>query len=615
MAAARILYMSTLYAPTLKEDPGDADVVSHRLLLRAAMMRKVAAGVYSFLPLGFRVLRKVEQIVREEIDAIGCQEMVMSIIQPGELWHESGRWDDYGPELFRLEDRHQHVFALSPTQEELITAIVRGELRSYKQLPLSLYHIQWKYRDEVRPRFGLLRGREFLMKDAYSFHTSYESLQEHYDLQSAAYGRICERLGLRYVPVAADSGQIGGKVTCEFMALAASGEAEIVHCGCGYAANTEVAEVGIEVHEAFMAGDGSTNGVLPTEAVTDAAAPAAAAPTAAAAGAGTPQPERIHTPIDGSIQALCDFLGIPAAATVKAIALAAGDGSTWVAFIPGDHELGEIKAAKAFNVDAEHPWHVLSEAELAERGLVKGFIGPVGLPRGIRIAADPALQALSSWLTGANEADYHLQQVRPGRDFAVDSWIDLATAQAGDRCPFCGQPLAVERGIEVGQVFQLGTKYAESMGANYMDEDGSEHPFIMGCYGWGVTRSLAAVVEQSNDEAGIIWPISVAPAEVVVLPLAMDDNEVEPAARNLAAALAEAGIEVVLDDRKERPGIKFADADLIGWPYQMIVGKRGLAEGNVELKVRKGMVKSLLPLTEVVSKLVELVMSDRQQYR
>jgi prolyl-tRNA synthetase len=488
VAKTPILQMSQLYAPTLREDPADADIASHRLLTRAAMIRKVAAGVYSFLPLGFKVLRKVEQIVREEMDAIGCQEMIMSIIQPGDLWQQSGRWDDYGPELFRLNDRHDNVFALSPTQEELITSLIRGELRSYKELPKSLYHIQWKYRDEIRPRFGLLRCREFLMKDAYSFHETRESLQEHYDLQAYAYGRICERLGLRYVPVEADSGQIGGKVTVEFMALADAGEAEIVHCTCGFAANIEVAQARI----------------FP-QAYGDAAAGIA----------------EIHTPIEGSIAELAEFLNIDEVCTVKALAGQDTAGQVYVLFIPGDHELGDIKVGKAIP-----DFSLLDDEQLQVAGLVRGFIGPVGLPAGIKIVADLSLGALPCWLTGANKAEYHLSGVQQDRDFSVDIWADLANAKAGDCCPQCGAELSMERGIEVGQVFQLGTKYSDSMGAKYMAEDGSEMSFIMGCYGWGVTRCVAAVVEQYNDDRGMAWPISIAPAEVCVIPLALGQSRV-----------------------------------------------------------------------------------------
>ncbi|MDR1184419.1 MAG: proline--tRNA ligase, partial [Coriobacteriales bacterium] len=531
--------MSQLYAPTLKEDPVDAEIASHRLLVRAAMIRKVASGIYSFLPLGFRSLHKLEQIVREEMEAIGSQELRMSIIQPAELWHESGRWDDYGPELFRLSDRHEHTFALAPTHEELITFLIRNELRSYRELPKSLFHITNKYRDEIRPRFGLLRGREFIMKDAYDFHTSKESLQEGYDAMARAYGRICERLGLTYYPVEADSGQIGGKVTCEFMALADAGEAEIAHCGCGYAANTEVAEARIRP--------------LPYEAGTL---------------------SKIHTPIEGTIAALASFLGIPEAATVKALSVKDPEGVISVLFIPGDHELGEVKANRAIP-----GFEFLTDEEMLAKGLVKGYMGPIDLPEGVRVVADISLEDTSRWVVGANEKDHHYVGATQGLDFTVDLWADLALAHAGDRCPVCDEPLSFARGIEVGQVFQLGTKYSDSMSANFMDEDGLEKPFFMGCYGWGVTRSLAAVVEQHNDEAGIVWPISIAPAEVAVLPLVAGDEHVNAVALLIAEGLCAEGIETVLDDRPERAGVKFNDADLIGWPYQIIVGKRSLEAG------------------------------------
>jgi len=574
---ARLLRLSELYVPTLKEDPVDAEVVSHKLLLRAAMIRKVAAGVYSFLPLGFRVLRKVEQIVREEENRIGAQEMIMSIIQPAELWHESGRWDVYGPELMRFQDRHEHGFALSPTQEELITSLVRDELRTYRNLPKSLYHIQWKYRDEVRPRFGLLRGREFMMKDCYSFHTSQESLQEHYDAQSGAYGRICERLGLKWRAVEADSGQIGGKVTTEFMALAEAGEDGILYCACGFAANAEVA------HAIFE----------PTPYL-----PAGAEETLV----------RVHTPNVTTIEELANCLSIGPESTVKALAGKDAEGHVSVVFIPGNHELALIKIERLF------PGFVfLNDEELTQAGLVKGFIGPVGLPEDIRVIADTSLKSLPCWLTGANEVDYHFAGAQPGRDFTVDSWEDIIEALAGDACPLCGQPLKSARGIEVGQVFQLGTKYSESMKATYMDVDGEEKHFIMGCYGWGVTRSIAALVEQHNDEQGIIWPVSVAPAEVVVIPLAVGDDAVASTAESLAELLVEQGIEVVIDDRDERAGIKFNDADLIGWPYQLIIGKRGLEAGTVELKTRATGEKSIFALAEAVYALAELVREERKR--
>lgn len=545
---SEIMRLSQQYAPTLKEDPADAEIASHRLLVRAGMIRKVTSGVYTFLPLGMRVLAKIENIVREEMDATGAREMLMPALQPGELWHESGRWDDYGPELMRLHDRHDREFCLGPTHEELITAIVRSELRSYRQLPLTLYQIQSKFRDEIRPRFGLLRSREFIMKDAYSFHTDQESLQETYDDMYAAYGRICERCGLDYRPVEADSGQIGGSVTCEFMALADAGEAELVYCSeCDFAANTEAG--------ACIA--------HPSEHVVDTC-------------------EKISTPGVTSIASLAEFLHIEEAATVKAMVGKDDQGTVVALFIPGDHELNEIKAARAVS-----GFELLNDEEIKAAQLPKGSIGPKNLPVGIKVGADESLKAVARWVVGANEDGYHFVGAQPGVDFEVDFWADLSVVAPGDSCPHCGAPLAGARGIEVSQVFQLGDKYSRSMGATYSDEQGEEIPFTMGCYGVGVTRTLAAIVEQHNDEQGIIWPVSVAPAHVCVIPLTVGDDTVFPVAERIAMSLAREGFEVALDDRDERAGVKFADADLIGWPLQIVVGKRGLADGNIELKRRE----------------------------
>lgn len=546
---SEILYMSNLYVPTLKEDPADAEITSHKLLMRAGMIRKVASGIYAFLPLGMRVLQKVENIVREEMNATGAQEILMPALQPAELWLESGRWDDYGPELMRMNDRHDHGFCLGPTHEELITALVRNELRSYRQLPTTLYQIQTKYRDEIRPRFGLLRSREFIMKDAYSFHSSVESLQETYDQMSEAYGTICERCGLDYRPVEADSGQIGGKVTTEFMALADAGEAELVYCpNCDYAANTEVAECIMQPQEYEVAAM-----------------------------------EKISTPGVTTIAALAEFLGIDEAATVKALVGKDEKGQVIAVFIPGDHELNEIKIDRVFA-----GFQLLDDEELEATGLPKGSIGPVGVPEGIIVAADQNLEKIARWVVGANEDGFHYVGAAQGEDFKVDVWADLSTAKAGDICPNCGTPLEEARGIEVSQVFQLGDKYSKALGAVYSAEDGSDQPFIMGCYGVGITRTLAAVVEQHNDEYGIKWPASVAPAHLCIIPLTVGDDEVYPAALRLAQTLKESfpKLEIVIDDRKERPGVKFADADLIGWPTQVVVGKRGLAEGKVEVKRR-----------------------------
>jgi prolyl-tRNA synthetase len=556
------LRMSSLYAPTLKEEPAEADLASHRVLLRAGMVRKTAAGVYSFLPLGWRSLHKIEQIVREEMDLIGSQEMLMPAMQPAELWLESGRWEMYGPELMRFKDRHGRDFCLGPTHEELITALVRNEVRSYRQLPLSMYQIQVKFRDEVRPRFGLLRGREFIMKDAYSFHATQESLQEHYDAMSRAYARICERLGLEFRMVEADSGQIGGKVTSEFMALADSGEAELVYCDCGYAADVEAASTVVPRHPS----------------VTE------------------PRPARkVHTPDIRTIAELAGFLGIDEHDTVKTMAAKTDDGTLVYFCVPGDRELNPVKAAWAI------PGAVLlDEEDFAKYVIPKGSLGPIAPPAGTIVVADRSLESDVAWGVGANENDFHVVDAQPGRDFAVAQWADLVVAEAGDACPVCGGALKSARGIEVSQVFQLGTRYSASMGATFSDEDGVDRPFLMGSYGVGVSRSLAAVIEQNHDEAGVAWPITVAPLEVAVVPLA-DDGEVADVAERIWRGLAEAGLETVLDDRPERAGVKFADADLIGWPFQVVVGRRGLADGVVEVKDRSTGDRASVELATVVA--------------
>lgn len=569
------LRMSGLYVPTLKEDPAEAEVASHRLLLRAGMMRKAAAGIYVFLPLGWRSIRKVEQIVREEMDAIGSQEMQMPVVQPAELWQESGRWDVYGPELARFKDRQGRDFCLGPTHEEIITATVRDELRSYRDLPVSLYQIHTKFRDEMRPRFGLLRGREFIMKDAYSFHASYESLQEHYDDMARAYGRICDRLGLAWRPVVADSGQIGGSVTTEFMALAESGEAALVYCECGWAANVEAA--GTVVRRA----------------------PAATEPGPLA---------KTPTPGLRTIAELASAFGIAEHDTVKTMAGRTPDGTLVFLCIPGDRELNPVKADKAVP-----GVRLLEEEEFETYGIPKGSLGPVDPPTGTIVVADVSLKDEPSWAVGANEKDFHYFGAMPGRDFKVDAWADLVIAEPGDGCPVCGGTLKGARGIEVSQVFQLGTKYSSAMRATFADADGTEQPFIMGCYGVGITRSLAAVIEQHHDELGICWPVSTAPLEVAVLPLSAD-AEVSSAAEDIWRALAASGVETVIDDRDERPGVKFADADLIGWPYQVIVGRRGLAEGIAEVKVRATGERSTVALQEVVERVRSLVEAERRRF-
>ena len=571
-ATKRVMKMSNLYAPTLKEDPAEAELASHRLLLRAGMIRKQAAGLYSYLPLAWRSLKKIEAIVRDEMDAAGAQELLMPILTDAELWRESGRWSAYGPELMRVTDRHDHEFALGPTHEETVTDLITNELRSYKQLPVNLYQIQDKFRDEMRPRFGLMRGREFIMKDGYSFSATQESLQEIYDNMKQAYANICERCGLRALPVVADSGQIGGDTSVEFMALADAGEAALVYCDdCGFAADEEAATTSVEVTE------GPGDGTL----------------------------QKVHTPGLGTIEAVAAFFGFPENGTRKSLALIAEDGTPVVCIVPGDHELNECKAEHLFGA-----YHMMSDEELEANGLHKGFIGPVNLPEGIRLVVDENLRTSKKWACGANEVDYHFTGACPDRDFTVDEWADLITVHAGDPCPHCGKPLAGARGIEVSQVFQLGTKYSEAMGATFADENGEEKPFLMGCYGVGISRTLAAVVEQHNDENGIIWPTSIAPFEASVIALDKKGEAFDEAAR-LADELAAAGVEVVFDDRAERPGVKFADNDLMGFPYQLIVGKRGIKNGTVELKCRATGEREDVAIDEVVAKLAETVRSER----
>ncbi len=545
----RAMKMSRLYAPTLKEDPAEAELASHRLLLRAGMIRKEAAGLYTYLPLAWRAIRKIEDIVRDEMDSHDAQELMMPIMVDAEFWRESGRIDAYGKELVRFDDRHGREFVLGPTHEETITALVRNELRSYKQLPVNLYHIQDKFRDEFRPRYGLMRGREFIMKDAYSFSATQESLQEEYDKMKEAYANICVRCGVHALPVVADSGEIGGDTSVEFMALADAGEASLVYCDdCGFAADDEAASTKVSVTE------GPGNGTL----------------------------EKVETPGLGTIEAVAEFFGFPKNATRKSLALIDSEGKPVVAIVPGDHELNECKAEHVFGKG----YRMMTDEELEKFGLFKGFIGPVHLPAGIKLVCDSSLKESKSWACGANEIDYHFTGACPDRDFKVDEWADLVTVLAGDPCPHCGKPLSAARGIEVSQVFQLGTKYSEAMGATFMDEDGKEKPLIMGCYGVGVSRTLAAIVEQHNDENGIIWPASVAPYEVSVIPLDPKKEDCAKATDRLVQELLDAGLDVVVDDRDERPGFKFADNDLMGFPYQIVIGKRGLKNGTFELKDR-----------------------------
>ena len=563
--------MSNTYAPTLKEDPVEAELASHKLLLRAGMIRRASAGLYSYLPLAWRSMRKIEAVIRDEMEGIGAQEMLVPMVVPGEIWQESGRWDVYGPELLRMRDRHDRDLVMGPTHEETFVDLVKNELRSYKQLPVTLYQIQDKFRDEIRPRFGLMRGREFIMKDAYSFDADVEGMQKSYEEEKAAYARICERCGLEAVPVVADSGQIGGDTSVEFMALAEAGEASLVYCDCGFAADTEAATAKIEIEE----GPGTTC-------------------------------EKIATPCEGSIAALADFMGVSEKACRKSFAIIAEDETPVLCILPGDHELCEVKGEHAFG-----HYDIMDEETLAKYGLVKGYMGPIGCSEAVKVVADVALKESKKWLIGANEEGYHIQAACPGVDFEVDEWIDLSEAKEGDGCPKCGAPLKAARGIEVSQVFQLGTKYSEAMGATFMDVDGKERPFQMGCYGIGVSRTLQAVVEQHHDEHGIVWPVCVAPYEVEIVPLTVNDDTVWPMAEKVAAELSAAGLEVLVDDRKERAGVKFADADLMGFPYQVVLGKRGVLAGEAEVKVRATGERLNMPFAELCAWLTGKIVPER----
>ncbi|WP_047151679.1 proline--tRNA ligase [Aneurinibacillus tyrosinisolvens] len=542
---------SNLFLPTLREVPTEAEIVSHQLMVRAGLIRQLVSGVYTYLPLGHRVLRKVQQIVREEMDRAGAQEISMPAIQPAELWQETGRWDAYGPELMRLKDRHSRDFVLGPTHEEVVTGLVRDNLNTYKKLPINLYQIQTKYRDEVRPRFGVIRSREFIMKDAYSFDTSRDGLDVSYQSMYDAYSRIFSRAGLKYRAVEADAGAIGGKGTHEFMALSDIGEDTIAYCtSCDYAANLEKAEVvyrqGAEKQEA-------AGGM-----------------------------EKVPTPDVKTIEQLMNHFHMEARQFIKALVFKADDRFV-VALVRGDHELNDIKLKNVFDANV---LTMASEAEMNELGIPIGFVGPFQLPDTIEVVADFAVQDMTGAVAGANEKDYHYKNVTPGKDFAIKTYTDLRNIVEGDECPRCGGHIAFARGIEVGHVFKLGTRYSEKMGAKFLDVNGKEQPMVMGCYGIGVSRTVAACVEQNNDENGIIWPWTLAPYQIHVVPVNVKNDEQRQLAESLYEQLLAEGYEVLLDDRAERAGVKFKDADLIGLPIRITVGGKA-AEEIVEVKVRK----------------------------
>ena len=552
--------VSKLYAPTLREVPAEAEVVSHQLMLRAGFMRKAAGGIYTYLPLAWRVLKKIERIVREEMDAKGSQELLMPIVQPAEIWQESGRWDVYGAEMFRLQDRHNRCFCLGPTHEEMVTTLIRGDVRSYRQLPLSVYQIQNKYRDERRPRFGLMRGREFIMKDAYSFDRDEAGLDKSYQDMYDAYTNIFTRCGLNFRPVEADSGAIGGSGSHEFMVIADSGEAEIVFCtSCDYAANVEKAEL------------------FPLEAQEEAML----------------TKEEVVTPDCKTIADVCAYLKLPVDHSVKAVAYNSEKGLI-LCFVRGDHEVNEIKVINTCGViDLE----MATEEQLAAAGTVGGYMGPVGIDnKKVIVVVDATVMKMHNVCCGANKEGYHFINVNPGRDFTPTYVADIRLIQEGDPCPHCGGELSKARGIEVGQVFKLFTKYSSALKATYLDENGKEQPMVMGCYGVGVSRTMAAAIEQNYDDNGIIWPIEIAPYHVLVVAVNTKDEASAAKAEEIYMQLKKVGLETVIDDRNERPGVKFKDADLIGYPLRVVVGPKTLTEGKLEVKIRKTGEIRYLPL-------------------
>lgn len=540
---------SELFFPTLREVPSEAEVVSHQLLLRAGFIRKASGGVYSYLPLAYRVLKKIMNIVREEMDRSGGQELMLPIIQPRELWDKSGRWDVYGDEMFRLQDRHKRFFALGPTHEEIITTLVDSDVHSYRGLPLLLYQIQNKYRDEIRPRFGLMRGREFIMKDAYSFDVDYEGLDLVYHKMYEAYHRIFQRLGLKYRVVEADSGAIGGNESHEYMVLAESGEAEVVFCeNCDYAANVEKAECR----------PGAQDPAQDLLAIA-----------------------RVATPGCKTIKEVSEFFGSDDSRQIKTL-LYLADGQPVVALVRGDRELNELKLHHLLGcMDL-----VMADENTALEYCGAGFgsLGPVGL--NLPVYADLEIETMKNFACGANEDGYHYINVNPGRDFTPRAFADLRNAVAGDLCPQCQNPLQLVRGIEVGHIFKLGDKYSKALDATFLDQNGDSRIMIMGCYGIGVSRTMAAAVEQNHDDDGIIWPLPIAPYQVIVVPVNAKKEDQMQAAQSIYQQLIETGVEAVLDDRDERAGVKFKDADLIGIPVRITVGPKGLQENSVEIKKR-----------------------------
>jgi prolyl-tRNA synthetase len=565
--------VSTLFARTLRDDPAEAEVASHRLLLRAAFIRKTAAGIYTTMPLGLRTTAKIERVVREEMDAAGSQELRMPIVLPAEPWRATGRYDAYGDLMFRLEDRHGREFVLGPTQEEVVAELAQHELPSYRDLPSNVYQVEWKYRDEFRPRYGLLRGREFLMKDAYSLDRDEVGMGESYQAMYDAYVKVFDRLGLDYVIVEADPGQIGGGVNHEFMALADVGEDLFVRCENGdYLADTEAATPR-----------------PPDEATV----------------AEPPPLTEVETPGAVTIELMSEQMGLPAEATMKCI-LFDVEGRSVAVLVPGDREVNEEKLARLHFPARVRPFE---DDDFAERGFAKGFVGPQGLGSDVTIFADPAIRGRGHWATGANRPDVHMTGATLDRDFRVDRWQDLVQFREGDRCPVDGGRLEIARSIVVGHIYQLGTYYSAPLQANFLDEDGSQKPFVMGSYGIGITRIMSAAVEQNHDDAGIRWPKLLAPFEVAVIMANADAPAVTEHAERIYRELTDRGIDAVLDDREERAGVKFTDADLVGYPVQVVVGARGIEAGTVDLKLRSTGQRSQAPLADAAEAAADLLIT------
>ncbi|AWL05960.1 proline--tRNA ligase [Massilia oculi] len=562
---------SRFFISTLKEAPSDAEIVSHKLMMRAGMIKRLGSGIYTYMPVGLRVIRKVEAIVREEMNRAGAIELLMPLVQPAELWQETGRWDKMGDELMRVKDRHGRDFAIQPTSEEVVTDVVRSELKSYRQLPINFYHIQTKFRDERRPRFGLMRGREFTMKDAYSFDRDLEGMQKSYQTMFDAYTKIFNRFGLKFRAVAADNGAIGGTGSHEFHVIASTGEDALVYCPTSdYAANMEAAE----------------------------------AVAIGARGAATQALAKTPTPGKTKCESVAELLNLPLAQTVKTIALTVeseeGKKSFWVLLLRGDHELNEIKVSKVAGLK---DFRFSTEAEILEVfGTVPGYLGPINTRLPVTVVADRIVANMADFVCGANEADFHYTGANWGRDVPEPVVADLRNVVEGDASPDGKGVLAIERGIEVGHVFQLGTAYSEAMGATFLDEGGRPAPLQMGCYGIGVTRILGAAIEQNFDDKGIVWPDAIAPFELVLCPMGLDRSEmVKEATEKLYAEMQAAGIDVIVDDRGLRPGAMFADWELIGVPHRVVIGERGLKEGNLEYQGRRDEAASSVPVAEMVA--------------